>query len=401
MLEDLPGSELLDEFDVLHHTQRVAEARVLLATVEWAHQNGPDTVDPVLARLLGRQRSVRPGGAGTPKVAEFAAAAMAARLELSPYAGQALLADALDLRYRLPRLGERLQRLEIRAGHARFVARRTRNLSAEQATYVDSRVAESADGRLSWTRFETLVEAAIIAADQAAARAREEEAATKRFAKATKSDEHGMRGFYVRADFATIARIDATVAYLADALVALGDGSSLDERWVKAVLIMANPAHAMQLLRANAAWRAGTEPVDVSTEAEPFRPEDVAAAFARFDLDEAKLLPLVHLFVHGHVGGTVARVVDHRPVTAEWVGATLGPRCRFKITPVLDPLGQIPSMPTRSRPDIDTPSTSCPRPMSSPTPPTRAGPCRSTTPNRSTPPVGLHLASHASATTAR
>ena len=50
-----------------------------------------------------------------------------------------------------------------------------------------------------------------------------------------------MRGFYVRADFATIARIDATVAYLAQALLALGDTSSLDQRRVKAVLIMANP----------------------------------------------------------------------------------------------------------------------------------------------------------------
>lgn len=354
-LEDLPGGALLEEFDVLHATQRRAEARTLVVAVQWAHQNGPGTVDPELARLPGRQRSVRSGGRGTPEVAEFAASAMGARLELSPYAGQRLLADALDLCYRLPRLWQRLQRLEVRAGHARFVARRTREMTAEQADYVDSRVVEAADGRLSWTRFESLVEASIVAADVAAARAREAEAAERQFAKATGSDEHGLRGFFVRADFATIARIDATVAYLAEALAALGDPGSVDQRRVKAVLMMANPAQAVRLLQAVAAWRRRPEATSDGSGVEPerFRP----GAESGCVLDEAAMLPLVHLFVHvlgrstgageGAVVtgmGAVARVEGRRgvPVTAQWVGQHLGPRCRFTITPALDPLGQLP-----------------------------------------------------------
>jgi len=91
-------------------------------------------------------------------VAEFAPAEFAARLGLSTYAGRELIADALDLAHRLPLLWRRVQALEIKASHARFVARKTRDLPRDQAGHVDERVAEYADGRVTWTRFETLVE---------------------------------------------------------------------------------------------------------------------------------------------------------------------------------------------------------------------------------------------------
>ena len=140
------------------------------------------------------------------------------------------------------------------------MARKTRHLTAEEAASVDARVAPSADGRVSWTRFETLLEAAIIAADPDAAAAREEAAARDIFAKPTRSTEHGMRGFYVRADFASIARIDATVAYLARVLAAMGDTTNLDTRRAKAVLIMANPTQAVQILHAYNTWQRQPDP---------------------------------------------------------------------------------------------------------------------------------------------
>ncbi|MEP6817700.1 MAG: hypothetical protein ABI873_19350, partial [Marmoricola sp.] len=134
---DLPGSHLLDELDVLHRARREADARTLLAVVEFAHQHDESTVDRARAGLPGRQRAVRLGGEGTPKVAEFAPALVAGRLQLSPYAAGRLMADGLDLCHRLPRLWERVQRLEVREGHARHVAKRTRDLPAGQAAYVD------------------------------------------------------------------------------------------------------------------------------------------------------------------------------------------------------------------------------------------------------------------------
>lgn len=206
--------------------------------------------------------------------------------------------------------------------------------------------------------------------------AREQAAAPDTFAKTTRSTEHGMRGFYIRADFATIARIDATVAYLAKALLAMGDTSSLDTRRVKAVLIMANPTQAVQILHAYTTWHRDntTEPdpdPDAGEEgctAGPGTPTGQAPVLTpqRFDpttaaelLDETKLLPTVWLFAHlaglpdhpDHADradnpvapvAPVARVEGAGPVSTEWVRTHLGPRCRFKITPVLDPLDQVP-----------------------------------------------------------
>ena len=194
-------------------------------------------------------------------------------------------------------------------------------------------------------RFETLVEASIAAADPDSAAARERIAARDTFAKATRSTEHGMRGFYVRADFATIARIDATVAYLARALLALGDTSSLDDRRVKAVLIMANPTQAVQILQAFGALRdrilAGADDERASVFPEPFDPATATASPAEAPVDDSDLLPVVQLYVH-LAGGPIGRVEGADPVTEEWVRRHLGEKCRFRITPVLDPLDQVP-----------------------------------------------------------
>jgi hypothetical protein len=212
-----------------------------------------------------------------------------------------------------------------------------------------------------------------------------------------------MRGFYVRADFASIARIDATVAHLAEALKALGDERCADDRRVAAVLLMANPPQAMRLLGAYAAHRAqkngqhtddaveevpadpaGDQPLDDDEMTTPrrFRPAEIEpAASPDFEWDESKLLPAVWLFVHlarrpsapdgpavgdgfaehaASVGaaevtefpvgrepapadaGRLARVEGLGPVSTEWVRRVLGRRCRFKITPVLDPEGLAP-----------------------------------------------------------
>jgi hypothetical protein len=328
-IEDLAGGELLDEVARLHQVREEASAKILVAATELALQHGEGRFDLDLVNQ-GRERFVRFGGAGTPKVAEFAPALLGARLQLSPYAAGRLMADALDLRYRHPLLWGRTQRLEVRESFARFVARRTRDLTVEQARFVDERVAESADGRLPWSRFETLVEASIVQADPAVAQAREEAAAKEQFAKPTHSDEHGIRGFYIRADFATIARLDATVAYIADALEALGDEGTLDERRVKAVLILANPTRAVELLQAYAEWR---HKDDRSSETPSTRPPAVP--------NDSNLLPAVWLFVH--TGGSgAARVEGMSPVTEGWVREHLGERCRFKITEVIDPLVQVP-----------------------------------------------------------
>ncbi|MEU4418845.1 hypothetical protein, partial [Nocardia salmonicida] len=231
-LGEMSGTQLLDHVDLLARAQRQTELATLRAAAQFAVLHGAETLDPETSRLPGRERPVLYGGAGTPWVAEFAGAVFGARLGRSDYAGRSMIADALDLVHRLPRLWARVQADEVRCSYARLLARKTRELSAQEAGLVDAAVAESADGRVTWSRFEVLVEAAIKAADPVAAAAREAADAKKQFANATRSTENGMRGFYLRAHFAIIARLEATVTYIAEALGAMGDGRTLDERRV-------------------------------------------------------------------------------------------------------------------------------------------------------------------------
>jgi len=341
--DEMSGGELLDFVSALGVEQRRTEAQVLVAAVQHALLNdASSTIDPVAAKLPGRERAVRLGGEGTPRVAEFAPAEFAARLGLSSYAGRELIADALDLAHRLPQLWRRVQALEVKPSHARFVARKTRDMPRVQAAHVDERVAGYADGRVSWSRFETLVEAAIVASDPDAAAAREEAAAAEQYARPTWFDEHGMRGFYERAPFAVIARLDATAAYVAEALAALGDEDPVEVRRVKAMLLLANPAQAVELLAAYAAWKdrpADPETPDDDSKVEPER------TGGKPEVDLRKLLPVVTVFVHLYAGADgegVARVEGSGPVTESWVRKHLGLQARFTIRPVLDLAGQAP-----------------------------------------------------------
>jgi hypothetical protein len=288
---------------------------------------------------------------------QVAAAEFGARLGLSSYSARELIGDALDLLHRFPQLWGRVQAGEVRVSYARFVTKKTRDLTLDQAGYVDARVAEPADGRVTWTRFETLVEAAITAADPEAAAEREAAAARQQFAKATRSSENGIRGFYIRAQFGIIARLDATVAYLAEALRQLGDDSSSDERRVKAILILANPTHAAQLLAAYAAWKdrpadppippdenpADENPADENPADDADPGEDPTGE--KPSVDWSKLLPAVVLYVHLYGGldtDGLARVEGMSPVTEAWIRRHLGEQARFKVTPVLDLAGQAP-----------------------------------------------------------
>ncbi len=314
-LGDMSGAELLEHVDDLARTQRETEAKILLAARQHAILNDAETIDPWQARIPGGERARRLGGEGTPLVAEFSPATLAARLGLSSYAGRELVADALDLSIRLPRLWERVQALEVRAHYARFVARKTRDLTREQADYVDERVVEVADGRIPWARFETLVEAAIKASDPVAAAEAEEAAQRRQFADPTRSDEHGIRGFYIRGPFATIARFDAAVAFFADLLSRLGDDDPEDVRRVKAVLILSNPAAAVELMQ------------------------------SAKDVDWSQFLPAVTVYVHLYGGAEntgIARVEGVGPLTEAWVREHLGRDAKFTIKPVFDVEGQAP-----------------------------------------------------------
>lgn len=85
------------------------------------------------------------GGEGTPQVVLFASEPFGAALGISTAAAQALLADALDLQHRLPRIWARVEALEIPPWRARRVAQETRLLSKKAAAYVDRTLVAKVD----------------------------------------------------------------------------------------------------------------------------------------------------------------------------------------------------------------------------------------------------------------
>lgn len=104
----------------------------------------------------------------------------------------------------------------------------------------------------------------------------------------------------------------------------------------------------MKILHAHAAWHR-QDTADPIQERDSARDRASVLTPDRFDptvaadlLDETELLPTVWLFAHLADTSPVARFEGAQPVTADWVRDHLGERCRFKITPVLDPLDQVP-----------------------------------------------------------
>jgi hypothetical protein len=259
-LDERSVEQTLDAVELLWLEALEGNCEIFLAAAHYADLcNGDALPDRGTGSVLpGTERSVQLGGEGTPRVAEFAAAAFGARLRMGAVGGRAVIADALDARHRLPRTYSRVQAREARVPWVRYLARKTRELSLEAARRVDEEMAESVDGRVPWSRFCAILEGRIVAADPQAAARREEELRRGAFARSTRFSEHGTKGFYLRGPVALVVRFEATVTFLAQALKALGDTDDEDERRVKACLVMANPMQAVELLSAFAAHRAPT-----------------------------------------------------------------------------------------------------------------------------------------------
>ena len=256
-VEGLDVVATLDTVEALHAQRMRAEAQTFVLAAHFADLHAGDALRT--STRPGRERAVRLGGAGTPRVAEFAVAEFGCRVQLGAWAARRFIADALDVRHRLSLVWERVCSGEARVGNARLIAAKTRHLSIEAAAHVDRAMADHVDGSLPWGRFEARLDGVVVAADPATAAAREQERLLEQFAKRTRSVEDGTAGFYVRSSIGVIARLDATVGFLAEAVKAFGDPEDLDRRRVKAVVLLGNPTRAVELLAASprcapAAW---------------------------------------------------------------------------------------------------------------------------------------------------
>jgi hypothetical protein len=142
-----------------------AEAELLELACAWAAAHPPESIhDAAVFLMPGSEHVERIAGEGCPLVAEFCIAEFGAVLGMSTVAAKHLIGQALELRYRLPRLHRRVQSGAVPAWRARRVAEATIGahpaLSPEAAGWVDAQVAQFA-GRCGVAQVDRLVGEAI------------------------------------------------------------------------------------------------------------------------------------------------------------------------------------------------------------------------------------------------
>lgn len=255
-LSELDADQTLTWLSAWQRMAGWVEAAALQGAAHFADlRNGHELAAGGMAVLPGRERQRRLGGQGTPKVAEFAADELAAELGMSAGRGTGLIADALDLRHRLPAVLAALGQGTVEGWRARLVARGTRELSAAQAAAVEAEVLPQLP-QVTSAKVRKLVEAAAIAADPDTADELVDQAARGRFVARDRSF-HGTSDLFARLDTADAIRLDARVDQVADLLAELGDARAKDELRAVALGLLAEPAAVQSLWQRVCAHRAG------------------------------------------------------------------------------------------------------------------------------------------------
>lgn len=254
VVEDLDPDWVLALLEETKAAARVAERSKLRLAAHWCvlHPATADTgvatwAGDALPGVLHEDESL--GGEGTPAVSAFAPEPVAATLGVSTLTGMKLIADALDLQHRLPRIWRLVEDLAVDPWKARQVAQATHALSRAAAGYVDDQLAP----RLASCGF-TAIQTAVA---HAIAKYHPELLAQR--------EKHGRAGWHVTlrhpapGDFAGTSYLDvagdtldltafhALVCEQAAQLKALGDTDDLEIRKAKALGVIASHQAALDL----------------------------------------------------------------------------------------------------------------------------------------------------------
>ena len=322
----LTPSEVIDRVRAARHTEQAAAYEQLHLALQWAllhpcpatelpaHWGQPNLHDEDVTPLAGP---------GAPWVAEFAPADLGAALGISLDAAKTLIGDALELRYRLPRLHALARDGKIPVWRARMVAQHTRDLTMQAAAFADQLIAATPE-KIHHLHAARLVQEARLYYDPDRAIADEEEALTK-------------RGVWLRRRTTGPATTDVTMtldtpdAELLDATVAriariaadlrnLGDTDPLDIRRARAAGILADPQHALDLMSGH-------------HDAAPTRsPSGVTNLYVHFTPDD--LTP-------DHQDGTGAATIERlgaatTRLLADWLARHTDTGGKITIRPVID-----------------------------------------------------------------
>ncbi len=298
-----------------------AEAELLEAAVAWAGMHSTESMDDA-ATITDRcflEESLPIAGPGAPLIAEFSIAEFAVAVGLSSEAGKSYLGEAVELRYRLPRVWKRVAAGDLVAWKARWIAKATLSLSMEAARFVDARVAAFAH-RLRVSELDRLVETAIAQFMPDEAERRRKAAADGRSFNVGKS-RTGLDGnaeVWGTLDVADALDLDAAVAEGAEALKSLGSSESLNVRRAQALGAIARRQLAFDLN--------GTDEETGSTSTTTRKPRQVVL---HVHLSEAA--------IRGEAGGLGRFENTRTPITTEQIRDWCGnPDAQVVVKPVID-----------------------------------------------------------------
>ena len=316
-LSDLDAESTLALAQEVLTRRRRAELDDLRLAAHWAALHSTDPRRGAGGRRAwAEDRLVEVGGEGSPRVREFCIAELALVRRVHPASGQALLADTLDLRHRLPGIWGRVESLEAEAWLARKVASMTRHVPLASIDVVDRAVA-AIIATESPSRVLAVTQAKIIEADPVGHAERVEAERRRRYVALSRTDEHGLRHLIARVTAGDAVWVDATLERVAD-LVAPDHPADTTRDELRSIALgwLARPAELLDLLTR------GQQP----------RPERV---------DVERLRPTVVLHVHLHEAALtgltsgVARVEGLGPMALSQLRDLVG-HARITVKPVRD-----------------------------------------------------------------
>ncbi|QDP97026.1 DUF222 domain-containing protein [Microlunatus elymi] len=257
-VDELDVAGAADAFSLVSELGLRVPCQKLMLAAHWADLHPPEGLLPADAgagTMIG-ERAQQLGGDGTPQVAEFAPAELAPIIHRSIGQARSLIADAIDLRHRFPRIWRKVRRGIVEESTVRLIARSCRELSQAQAGEVDRMLAAHLIG-IGRTRLEHLLDAAILRVDAEHMAQLAQEARRSRYIHFGQANEHGQKSFWGRMDAPDAIRMDAMINRLAD-IISQADspipgvpdrGAQTREEW-RAVAhnLMGNPVLAAKIL---------------------------------------------------------------------------------------------------------------------------------------------------------
>ncbi|GAB2884646.1 HNH endonuclease [Nocardioides pacificus] len=218
-----------------------AEAEQLQAAVDWAAMHSVDSLaDAALVHDGYGDRGLPIAGEGAPLVAEFAITEFALAVGMSTDAGNRYVGQAVELRYRLPKVWKRVCAGDLVAWKARRIADATMSLVPAGAAFVDRHVASVAH-KIGVAALDRLIEEARVQFQPEDAEQRRRNAADGRCfdVDTDQVSYEGTMAIRGELDIADAMDLDAAVTAGAEAQRALGSEEPLGARRAKAVADLA------------------------------------------------------------------------------------------------------------------------------------------------------------------